>query len=67
MSAIILDYNTFTYVNRGLQASDDQRMQKYAQVLVMLNGGQKAADLFIHKHPLLTIKAKFGDPMDCIK
>lgn len=60
-------YVAVTYASRGLRAGDSQRMQKFAQVLVILNGGQKAVDLFINKHPLLKTKDMFGDPLDCIK
>ncbi|KAI9785242.1 MAG: F-box protein: endocytic membrane traffic, recycling ReCYcling 1 [Peltula sp. TS41687] len=51
---------------QGLRSGDSQRMQKYAQVMVILNGGQKAVDLFITKHPLRKAKDNFGDPMECI-
>ena len=51
----------------GLKVRDiDGRMKKYANVLVTLNGGQRAVDRFIAENVLFTESAKFGDPMDCI-
>ena len=51
----------------GLKLDDvDGRMKKYAHVLVRLNGGQRAVDLWITDNPLIKDRAHLGDPMDCI-
>lgn len=52
---------------QGLKLGDvDGRMKKYAHVLVTLNGGRRAIDLFIFSSPLIREHATFGDPLDCI-
>ncbi|KAI9850576.1 MAG: F-box protein: endocytic membrane traffic, recycling ReCYcling 1 [Thelocarpon superellum] len=52
---------------QGYEAGDvDERMRKYAHVLVALNGGQAGVDLFVRKHPLFVSWAEMGNPMDCI-
>ena len=51
----------------GIKAEDhDGRMKKYAEVLVILNGGQKAVDQFIELNPLFQLEQQFGDPADCV-
>ncbi|MCJ1317470.1 F-box protein: endocytic membrane traffic, recycling ReCYcling 1 [Xylographa vitiligo] len=52
---------------QGLKLGDvDGRMKKYAHVLVTLNGGQRAVDLWITDNPVIKDRAGLGDPMDCI-
>ena len=52
---------------QGLKRGDvDGRMRKYANVLVTLNGGQRAIDLFLSSNPVIRDRAALGDPMDCI-
>lgn len=51
----------------GLQTEDiDGKARNYAQVLVALNGGQKAIDLFVRKNSVLESRADFGDPKACL-
>ncbi|KAI9882841.1 MAG: peroxisome biogenesis factor 10 [Watsoniomyces obsoletus] len=51
----------------GLQTDDiDGKARNYAQVLVALNGGQRAIDLFVRKNSVLESKADFGDPRACL-
>lgn len=51
---------------QGLQIGDvDGRMRKYANVLVTLNGGQRAGDRFLAESTVLKDGAQLGDPMDC--
>ena len=53
--------------DQGLEVVDiEGRMRKYASVLVMLNGGQRAIEHFISKNPVIKERASLGDPMDCI-
>ena len=50
---------------QGMAVGDvDGRMKKYAQVLITLNGGQRAVDHFISANSLFG--QIFGDPMDCV-
>ncbi|KAJ6259899.1 Recyclin-1 [Drechslerella dactyloides] len=50
----------------GYEASDyDGRMKRYANVLILLNGGQGAIDLFVAKHYLMFERERLGNPMDC--
>lgn len=44
----------------------DDRMKKYAHVLVELNGGAAAVDSFIHNHRLMHDKKVLGNALDCI-
>ncbi|KAI1106145.1 exocyst complex component Sec10-like protein [Jackrogersella minutella] len=44
----------------------DGRMRRYAHILHILNGGNAAMDLFIHKHPILDDREILGNPMECI-
>ena len=39
-------------------------MKKYANVLLLLNGGQSAMELFVQHNHLITKKSDFGCPMD---
>ncbi|KAK2731588.1 F-box protein: endocytic membrane traffic, recycling ReCYcling 1 [Myotisia sp. PD_48] len=41
-------------------------MQRYAQTLTNLNGGQAAVEFFIHHNHIITRKSDFGKPMDYI-
>ncbi|KAL2001200.1 hypothetical protein VTN02DRAFT_2104 [Thermoascus thermophilus] len=51
----------------GYEADDiDGLTRKYAHVLVTLNGGRAAIDLFIHHNHIVTRKSDFGNVMDCI-
>lgn len=53
---------------QGYNSKDyDGRMQRYAQVLVSLNGGTAGIDSFIHNHPLMLEKDKLGNPADCLR
>ncbi|KAK6362826.1 F-box protein: endocytic membrane traffic, recycling ReCYcling 1 [Orbilia blumenaviensis] len=50
----------------GYEESDyDGRMKRYANVLILLNGGQGAIDLFVAKHYLMFERERLGNPMDC--
>jgi recyclin-1 len=52
---------------QGLQIGDvEGRMKKYAQVLIHLNGGERAISRFIAENALLKDGAHLGDPMDCV-
>lgn len=42
-------------------------MQRYARVLMALDGGKEAVELFIHHNHLITKKSDFGNPMDCVR
>ncbi|KAI9754209.1 MAG: hypothetical protein M4579_004806 [Chaenotheca gracillima] len=42
------------------------RMRKYAQVLVTLNGGRKAVDAFLEHSPVFANRYMLGNPMDCL-
>lgn len=39
-------------------------MQKYAHVLMSLNGGGSAMDIFIHNNHLISQKSAFGNPLE---
>jgi len=51
---------------QGYEANDIERMRKYAHVLVALNGGAAAVDLYIHNHRILQEKDKLGNPLACL-
>jgi len=52
---------------QGYEAWDiEGKMHRYAHVLDVLNGGQAGVELFVQKHPILTDRVQFGNPMDCI-
>lgn len=51
---------------QGYEANDLERMRKYAHVLVALNGGAAAIDLYIHNHRILQEKDKLGNPLACL-
>jgi recyclin-1 len=52
---------------QGYESNDVQgRMRKYAHVLVALNGGAAAVDLYIHNHHIMLEKDKLGDPLACL-
>jgi len=44
----------------------DGRMKRYAHVLDLLGGSTAAAELFIHKHPMLSGRELVANSMDCI-
>lgn len=51
----------------GYESGDTEgQMQKYAHVLVLLNGGSSAVELFIHHNRLITKKPDFGSPADAV-
>ena len=53
--------------DQGLQLNDiEGRMRKYAQVLVTLNGGQRAVDQFLFENAVIKDRLNLGDPMDCV-
>jgi recyclin-1 len=53
---------------QGYQQKDyEGRMRRYAHVLVTLNGGSAALDSFIHNHPLMLEKDRFGNPSECLR
>lgn len=53
---------------QGYESKDvDGRMRRYAHILVTLNGGAAAVDVFIHYHPLMLEKDKLGNPLDCLE
>ncbi|KAF3926397.1 Recyclin-1 [Arthrobotrys entomopaga] len=50
----------------GYEESDySGRMKRYANVLILLNGGGGAIDLFVSKHYLMFERESLGNPMDC--
>ena len=50
----------------GYEKADyDGLMKRYANVLILLNGGQGAIDLFVAKHYLMFERERLGNPMDC--
>ncbi|KAF3916788.1 Recyclin-1 [Dactylellina cionopaga] len=50
----------------GYEENDyDGRMKRYANVLILLNGGQGAIELFVAKHYLMFERESLGNPMDC--
>ncbi|KAK6344014.1 F-box protein: endocytic membrane traffic, recycling ReCYcling 1 [Orbilia brochopaga] len=50
----------------GYEEQDyEGRMKRYANVLILLNGGQGAVDLFVAKHYLMFERERLGNPMDC--
>lgn len=52
---------------QGLKLDDvDGRMKKYAHVLVTLNGGGRAIDMWMSDNPVVKDRMALGDPMDCI-
>lgn len=50
----------------GYEVQDIDRMKRYAHVLVILNGGTTAIDIFIHNHPYMLKKEQLGNPLDCV-
>lgn len=49
----------------GYESGDiDGRMKRYANVLILLNGGQACVQLFVQKHPVTFEREKLGNPMD---
>ncbi|KAL4802794.1 exocyst complex component Sec10-like protein [Aspergillus unguis] len=51
----------------GYETDDiEDRMKKYAHVLFTLNGGNSAAELFIHHNHIITKKSELGRLQDCI-
>ncbi|KAL7271274.1 F-box protein: endocytic membrane traffic, recycling ReCYcling 1 [Rhizina undulata] len=49
----------------GYEVRDiDGRMKRYANVLILLNGGQACIQLFVQKHPVMFEREKLGNPMD---
>ncbi|KAK4984065.1 F-box protein: endocytic membrane traffic, recycling ReCYcling 1 [Elasticomyces elasticus] len=52
---------------QAYEAQDvDSRMRRFAHVLVALNGGVAAIDVFIQNHPLMLRRERLGNPLDCI-
>ncbi|KAL1302077.1 hypothetical protein AAFC00_002516 [Neodothiora populina] len=51
---------------QAYQAQDNDRMRKYAHVLVTLNGGAAATDYFISNHPYMLHKEQLPNPLECI-
>ncbi|KAK3677522.1 F-box protein: endocytic membrane traffic, recycling ReCYcling 1 [Recurvomyces mirabilis] len=53
---------------QGYAAGDvDGRMQRYAHVLVTINGGNAAIDAFISNHPVMARNIRAGNPLDCLE
>lgn len=51
--------------HRGYETGDtDGRMKRYANVLILLNGGQACVQLFVQKHPVMFERGELGNPMD---
>ncbi|CUS14548.1 unnamed protein product [Tuber aestivum] len=49
----------------GYETGDiDGRMRRYANVLILLNGGQACVQLFVQKHPVMFERGELGNPMD---
>lgn len=52
----------------GYEAGEvDGRMQRYADVLITLNGGASVIEVFVQKHPVLFEREGLGNPMDAFK
>ncbi|QVM12445.1 F-box protein: endocytic membrane traffic, recycling ReCYcling 1 [Coccidioides posadasii str. Silveira] len=70
LSNVVADFETAALreFRNGYETGDvDGLMQRYAHVLVTLNGGHAAIELFIHHNNIMTQKPDFGNPMDCLK
>ena len=53
---------------QSMKANDiDVGMTKYAHVLVNLNGGDSAVDIFIKQSPIFLDRVAFGNPSECFK
>ncbi|PWW75161.1 hypothetical protein C7212DRAFT_358465 [Tuber magnatum] len=49
----------------GYETGDiNGRMRRYANVLILLNGGQACVQLFVQKHPIMFERGELGNPMD---
>ncbi|KAI9840806.1 MAG: F-box protein: endocytic membrane traffic, recycling ReCYcling 1 [Sclerophora amabilis] len=52
---------------QGCKADDVEGvMQRYAHVLMILNGGQKAVETFIRDNAIFTNRYLLGNPMECL-
>ncbi|EEP81195.1 conserved hypothetical protein [Uncinocarpus reesii 1704] len=70
LSSVISEFETAALreFRIGYESGDiDGLTQKYAHVLVALNGGGAAIELFLHHNNILARKSDFGDPIDCLK
>jgi recyclin-1 len=53
---------------QGMLSGDiDGKMQRYAHVLVILNGGTAGIDTYIQNNSVMARKEGFGNPLDCIR
>ncbi|EMC91403.1 hypothetical protein BAUCODRAFT_127303 [Baudoinia panamericana UAMH 10762] len=53
---------------QGYAAGDiDDRMHRYAHVLVTMNGGMAGVDAFISNHPIMAHNVRAGNPLDCLE
>lgn len=70
LSDVIADFETAALreFKSGYENGDvDGLMQRYAHVLVTLNGGHAAVDYFVQQNRLKAQRSEFGSPMECIK
>ena len=52
---------------QALDAEDvTEKMPKYAQVLVSLNGGHSAVELFISRSSIINSRYRLGSPLECL-
>ncbi len=52
---------------QALDAGDvTGKMPKYAHVLVSLNGGQSAVELFLSRSSIISARYRLGNPLDCL-
>ena len=57
----------FREFEQGLDVGDYQgKVQKYARVLMSLNGGQKGVELFISRNPVIHKKDRLGIPISSL-
>ncbi|WEW61375.1 F-box protein: endocytic membrane traffic, recycling ReCYcling 1 [Emydomyces testavorans] len=70
LSNIVSEFETAAIreFRNGYESGDiDGLMKRYAQVLVTLNGGRAATDIFIQDNNIIRQKSNFGNPLDCLK
>ncbi len=52
---------------QALEAGDvTGKMPKYANVLISLNGGQSAVELFLSRSSIISSRYRLGNPLDCL-
>ena len=63
----IFEKAVFSEFEQALEAADvGTKMPKYAQVMVSLNGGQSAVELFISRSAIIASRYRLGSSLDCL-